>query len=199
MRLPGFIGQLTADLALTLMSNPIAVVALLAVSIVGVFAETKSLGGILTAGVFCWGILISDISVRDYQAATESLTGAINGGAARRYVRQLLVTMTLGMLFSAVVLLRWSFINSIGAIAIITGVVSLSALASLLGRVTRTGRTFLALFLFGLYLAMQIKQVPWWDVVGFNGVATPESVFAQCVIGCVLCAVGTMVDRLRRD
>lgn len=198
-RLPGFIGQTVADLALTLISNPVAVVALAAVSVVGIFVDEKSLGGVLIAGIFCWGILISDISVRDHQSATESLTAAVAGGAARRYLRQLMLSVALGAMFSAVVLLRWSIINWLGAMAIITGVVSLGALASLLGRATRTGRTFLALFLFGLYLAVQVKHSPWFDVVGFNGAATVETVAAQCVIGLMLCVIGVMVNRWRQD
>jgi hypothetical protein len=52
----------------------------------------------------------------------------------------------------------------------------LSTAAVLFGRMTRTGRTFLGLFLFGLYLATQVKVVRWFDVVGFNGIADSQTI-----------------------
>ncbi|MCY7387024.1 MAG: hypothetical protein LH481_03015, partial [Burkholderiales bacterium] len=194
-RLPGIAGQAMADLALTLMSNPVAVVALIGVSIASAVASANGLAGVLAFAIACWGILISDLSVRDFQSATESLTAAVNGGASRRYLRHMLVTALLGLLFSAVVLTRWVAINPLGAGALVTGIFALSACASLLGRSTRTGKTFLALFLFGLYFSLQIKDIPWLDIIGANGSATVTSVSAQLVAALVMCAVGYEANR----
>ena len=47
----------------------------------------------------------------------------------------------------------------------------MSAVAITLGRLSGTGRTLLALFLFYLYVAIQVKSEPWFDFVGFNGLA----------------------------
>ena len=196
-RVPGVAGQTLADLALTLISSPIAVVALPLLMLAGTFADLSSksggLSGVLVAGIACWGILISDLGVRDYQSATESLTGAAPGGASRRYLRHLMVAAILGLMFSATVLLRWLLANPFGALTLVTGVFALASVASLLGRSTRTGRTFLALFLFGLYLSLQVKDVQWFDVVGFNGASTAASVGAQLLVGLIACAAGALL------
>ena len=67
--------------------------------------------------------------------------------------------------------------------------------ASLLGRLTRTGRTFLALFLFGLYVSTQIKSIPWWDVVGANGIANVHTVSVQLAVGVIACVIGYLYNQ----
>lgn len=189
-RLPGFAGQVLADIALTLTANPAAVVAMIIIVALGTFSGPVQLGGVLIAAIGCWGILVSDIAVRDYQSATESMTAAAPGGAVRRYVRQLIVTLLLGLLCVAPVLAHWLINSPMRAAALLSGLLALSASASLLGRTTRTGRTFLALFLFGLYTSTQIKSIPWWDVVGVNGVANAHTVSVQLAVGVIACAIG---------
>jgi hypothetical protein len=178
-RIPGRGGQVLADVALTLSANPAAIVAMVALFAAGLLSDAKALPGVLMAAIACWGIVVSDLAARDHQAATEAMTAAAPGGAGWRYLRQWLVTALLAYLCTAPVLLRWLGENPLRAAALVTGILALSAAASLLGRLTRTGRTFLGLFLFGLYLATQIKNAPWWDVVGFNGAANLQSIGAQ--------------------
>ena len=68
----------------------------------------------------------------------------------RRFVRQYAATALLGFMFMGMVALRFSFTQPVRALAVVAGVLCLSALASLFGRCARTSRLFLALFLFGL-------------------------------------------------
>lgn len=194
-RTPGVAGQALADLASALIASPAGLVALVVFIVVGSLAAPQSLGGVLAAGIVCWGILVSDLSVRDYQSATESLTAAVPGGAVQRYVRQWMVTALLGLLFALPVLARWSVTAPLRAGALLAGVFALSAAASLLGRLTRTGRTFLALFLFGMYLASQVKDVQWFDAVGANGASTVESMLAYLLAGVAALAVGWVYER----
>lgn len=202
-RLPGAAGQVMADIALALISSPISVVALPVLLLAGTFADLETvngkggLSGVLVAAIACWGILISDLSVRDYQSATESLAGVVPGGLAWRYARHLLVAILLGLMLSAAVVLRWLIANPFAALTLLTGVFALAAMASLLGRSTRTGRTFLALFLFGLYVSMQVKDIAWFDVVGFNGAANSASVGAQLLAGVIACVLGGLIVQRR--
>lgn len=194
-RLPGFAGQVLADAALALTANPAAVVAMVAVIIAGATVEPAKLGGVLIAAIGCWGILVSDIAVRDYQSATESMTAAAPGGAVRRYLRQLVVTLLLGLLCTAPVWMSWLTTAPLRAAALLSGLLALGASASLLGRLTRTGRTFLALFLFGLYVSTQIKSIPWWDVVGANGIANAHTVSVQLAVGVIACVIGYLYNQ----
>jgi len=193
-RVPGIAGQALADIALALAANPAAVAAMVVIGALGMLVEPAALDGVAVAAMACWAIVASDITVRDYQSATESMTAAAPGGAARRYARQLAVTLLLGLLCGAPVLVRWLAHAPLRAAAMFTGLLALSAAASLLGRATRTGRTFLALFLFGLYLSTQITFMPWWDVIGANGVATAQSVSVQLAAGVMLFALGYVVN-----
>jgi hypothetical protein len=58
----------------------------------------------------------------------------------------------------------------------------------------RSGRNFLALFFFGLYTSSQIKVIPWWDVVGANGVANTQTVTAQLAFGVAAFICGYVVN-----
>ncbi len=194
-RVPGVAGQAMADAALTLTANPAALVAMIVLMVAGLFSNTASLSGVLVAAIACWGILISDLAVRDYQSATEAMSAAVPGGGTRRFARQLMVTALLGYLCTAPVLARWMTEYPLRAAALVTGILALSAAASLLGRLTRTGRTFLALFLFSLYLATQIKSVAWLDVVGFNGVASMQSIIAQSAFAAAACVLGYVYNK----
>jgi hypothetical protein len=95
------------------------------------------------------------------------------------------------------VLVRWLLIEPTRGVALLTGVLMLAAAASLLGRLSRTPRVFLALFLFGLYVATQVVKSPSWDVVGFNGVATTQSVAIQALAGALLLALGSWHEKWR--
>jgi hypothetical protein len=197
-RMPGIAGQVLADLASTLVANPAAVVALPVLFVFGWMAGIDGLNGVLAAAVLCWGIVVSDLAVRDHQSATDALTAVVPGGMKGRYLRQYIVTAALGLVFAAPVLARWLVSKPLFAAALVTGVLALSAAAALLGKLTRTGRTFLGLFLFGLYLSSQIKGVPWFDAVGFNGAATLQSVGAYFVAAVLLGAAGYFYDTRKR-
>ena len=72
----------------------------------------------------------------------------------------------------------------------------MSAVANTLGRLSGTGRTFLALFLFYLYVAIQVKGVPWFDIVGFNGFANTITIGTVWLAG-VFVAWAGFIDNQR--
>ncbi|MDQ2988705.1 MAG: hypothetical protein M3R60_06345, partial [Pseudomonadota bacterium] len=76
--------------------------ALLVAVAASVIVPAQALGAVVLAGVAVWGIVASDISTRDFQAATEEMTGAVEGGRLRRYLRQFAATGMLGLMFAGV-------------------------------------------------------------------------------------------------
>nr|WP_315250220.1 hypothetical protein [uncultured Duganella sp.] len=189
-RVPGIGGQALALLALTLVGNPAAVAAALALLVLGCVAGSAQLGAVVIAAILVWGVLISDISVRDGRHDVGALNAAAPGGRVRAYVAQALAAITLALLFTAPVLLRWLAQAPLRAAALLAGVLALSAAAGLLGSVSRTARLFLALFLFGMYVATQATSVPLLDVAGFNGVASIASVSGYALAAAALFAAG---------
>lgn len=193
--LPGLAGQICADIALTVASTPVAGLALLLVPLLSLFFRTGGLPGLLTISVAIWGILISDLSSRDHQTATDEMTGALSGGIAQRYLRQFAATALLGLMLMGVIGLRWAMHEPIRALALLTGIFSMSAVACLLGRLSKTPRTFLSLFLFGIYVAVNATKAPMIDVFGFNGVANSQSIAWQVMLGMATLSIGYAYNR----
>jgi hypothetical protein len=189
VRLPGMAGQALADAALTLVAAPAAIGALLVTQLAALVVGAPALPALALGCVAFWGILASDLSTRDGDAALDGMACVVPGGAARRYWRQLAAALVLGLMFTGIAALRLAFGDPLRAAALLAGVFALAALATLLGRTSGTARTFLALFLFGLYVSISAKDVAALDVVGFHGMATPLTVLAWAGGG-VLAAVG---------
>lgn len=194
-RLPGLPGQIVAELALTVATSPVVVIGIAVVMLLGSVLEQAALSALVMVGVACWGVQIADLSVRDFQSGSEDLSGVAHGGRRYRYLRQLSAGYVAGLLLFFPVIVRWFVSDSGRALALVTGLFALSAAASFLGRLTRTARTFLALFLFGLYIATQARTVAVLDVVGFNGMANTGTIAGQLLLGMMLCTFVMFYER----
>jgi hypothetical protein len=189
MRMPGIAGQALADVALTLAASPSAIALLLAVQVPALLLDAQALAPFTLVCVAYWGILVSDLSTRDGDAALAGMGAAVPGGAARRYWRQFLASLVLGLMFTGGAVLHLAAADPLRACALLTGVFALAAFASFAGRTSGTSRTFLALFLFGLYVSVNVSRGAWADIVGFHGNATIASSVAWAGVG-VLAVVG---------
>ncbi|MEJ6005133.1 hypothetical protein WG899_06220 [Paucibacter sp. AS339] len=190
-RLPGLPGQVLADAALSLAASPASILALLLSLLASSLAPESALPSLLIVIGGFWGVLISEISSRDIQAGCEELGGSVPGGALRRFVRQLAASCLLGLLFMGLLALRASALNGgTLSLAVLSGVFSLSAVAALLGHGSRSARTFLSLFLLGLYIALNARDLALLDVLGFNGAATLSSIGTHLSLGLLAAAAG---------
>jgi hypothetical protein len=194
-RVPGPAGYALAVVALTLACNPIAILAALLLSALGCFGGQAMLNGVVMAAVALWGILVSDLSVRDSAHDVEAMSATVPGGARRRFGGQWLAACMLALLFLTPALLRWTLGAPMSAAALVSGLSALAAAAILFGRASRSGRVFLALFLFGWYVATQVRTMPALDVAGFNGVADGQSVTLQLLAAVLLLAAGLVFEK----
>jgi hypothetical protein len=188
-RMPGIAGQALADVALTLAASPSAIALLLLAQLPALLLGVQALAPFTLVCVAYWGILVSDLSTRDGDAALAGMGAAVPGGSARRYWRQFLASLVLGLLFTGVAVLHLAAADPLRACALLSGVFALAAFASLSGRTSGTSRTFLALFLFGLYVSVNVSRGAWADIVGFHGNATMASSLAWAGLG-VLAVLG---------
>ncbi len=170
-------------------------IALIGYGAAALLAPRVALPGVLIAAVAFWGVLVSDLSTRDFNADTEAMTGSVIGGVANRYLRQFAASALLGLMFVGVVAVRWSMSDPLRALALVTGVLSLAALATMLGRCSRTARLFLALFLFWDYIILNMPKLPMLDAVGFVGVANATSVMQWALAGTLALAAGYWWNR----
>ena len=194
-RVPGMPGQVMGDVALTFATSPVAMLAATGFAVAAAVVTPEVLPGVLLAAAIFWGVLISDVSTRDYAAGTEDMTGAVGGGVARRYLRQFAATLALGLIFTGPVALRWSLEQPVRALALVVGVASLAALATCFGRCSRTARLFLGLFLFWAYVALNGVKLPTLDIIGSAGAANAGSTLLWAVGGAVALAAGYWCNR----
>jgi hypothetical protein len=177
-RIGGLPGQVMGDVALTLAAAPFAIVALAGSAGVALVVPHAALAPLTLGAVVFWGVLVSDLSTRDFAADTESLGGTVQGGAVTRFVRQYAATVVLGLMFTSVELMRYAASEPVRALALVTGVLSMAALASAFGRCSRNSRLFLALFLFWFYISLNAPKLAILDPVGFLGAANAGSMAA---------------------
>jgi hypothetical protein len=194
-RMPGIAGQALADVALTLAAAPSAIALLLLVQLPALLLDVPALAPFALVCVAYWGILVSDMSTRDGDAALAGMGAAVPGGAARRYWRQFLASLVLGLMFTGVAMLHLAVADPLRACALSSGVFALAAFASLSGRTSGTSRTFLALFLFGLYVSVNVSRGAWADIVGFHGNATVASSLAWAGLGVLAVLAGHLWNR----
>ena len=181
--LPGLPGRWLADASLMLLSQPLLALAMLGCSVATALVQAPQLPAVLAALLAAWGMAVADVSSRDLQSGTLALASAAPGGARERGWRQALVAFGLGLLFAAPALLRWSARAPLSSLACVAGLLFLSAAATLLGQLTQGSRTFLALFLFGLYLNLQKTGLAVLDMLGLAGVASAGSVAGYALAG----------------
>ena len=195
---PGWPGQVLADVALSLVASPVSIAVVVLAGASSLLVKSALLPGLLIAWVAVWGVLVCDISTRDKAAMTEDMTAALPGGSAQRYWRHFGAALGLGVLMMGGIALRWLVQAPAQAAALCIGLVSLSALATCFGAVSKTSRLFLGLFLFGWYVALNVRQVAWVDAVGFNGAADGRSMLFYATLALVASSLGWVVSQRGR-
>lgn len=197
-RLPGMPGRWLADVGLVLLSQPLLALVMLAGAVASAFVPAALLPAVLAGTLCAWGIAVADVSSRDLQSGTLALASAVPGGALERGWRQALAAFGLGLLLALPALLHMGMNAPRLALACVAGLLFLSAAATLLGRLTQGSRTFLALFLFALYLDMQKTGVPALDLLGLVGDASAASAAGYALAGVAGFTALLALLRLRR-
>ena len=196
--LPGLAGRWLADVSLVLLSQPLLALAMLGCAVASFIVPVAALPGLLTALIAAWGIAVADVSSRDLQSGTLALASAAPGGAWERLWRHGLAALGLGLVLSTPALLRWWPQAPMSVLACLAGLLFLSAMATALGRLTQGSRSFLALFLFALYLGTQKTGIGALDLLGLSGAAHTGSVSGYALAGVLGFAALVAVPRLRR-
>ena len=197
VRVPGFAGEVLAEVALVLAMSPAATLALLAAGVAEAVALAAAGRGVMIGAVAAWGVVVCGIVPRDWQHGADAMTAVLPGGPLRRYLRQWCASVALAAPLGTVAL-RWSAGAPLRAAAALAGVLALAGAANLLGSLTRGARLFLALFLFTWYVALNAPREAALDMVGFNGAASAGSAAAWALAGCLAWAAGLAASRWRR-
>jgi hypothetical protein len=182
-QMPGWRGQIAAELVLTILSNPASLPVLIFCILIGPIDD-----GILIFTLTCWGVLISDISSRDVQSGTDSISGSSLGGKIQRSQTQFYTSVILGICFASGTLISRLIFNPEDVLASLVGLFFISSVASFLGRATGKSRSFLIFFLTILWLSIDNPAVPAFDLFGTNKIITSYYLYLQVLVALLLIA-----------
>ena len=159
-----------AELLLSLITQPVTMV-WLALAWTGAAVATPDERWAWQAGIALgWGLWTAELGARDAQRSTAALGASLPGGAGLRQCSRWAAAFVLGL----IALLPLALPRGAAAVlACITGLAIMAALASLLGRLTQGSRSFLAVFMAWMLMAVQVRHAAWLDLLGFNGLAQP--------------------------
>lgn len=194
---PGWFGQVLAEVALSLNCAPLMLLVIPVAMLAAGVAPVDELSTVLLWSAAAWGIFVSDLASRHVQAGILPLVECARGGRDRAYLRTWMASVAVGLLLVGVVLLRLSLSAPLLAWSLLCGLLFLSALASCVGTMTHTNRSFLSMFLAWLYISTQATNIASLDVLGFNRTATLATSLMFASIAIVALVTGLVWNRRR--
>jgi hypothetical protein len=161
------LGAAWTDGVLTLTIFPAVTLAMIGFSFASLISPTSSLqSGLLPIAFAAFAVMVADISTRDVRAGTTLMLFSTPRIREHFVLWKFLSTLMLGALFFAVPLLR--SLASGRIVALLVGILFVSAAATALGAVTENPKTFIVGFLTFWYVVMNDKgQTPGIDFAGF--------------------------------
>ncbi len=178
-----FLQDIRADVLATFMLSPIAVVALIVVTVLSLSLELSSLQeGLLPVIIVILIIILSDVAVRDYSANTLKLLFTAPGIQKNFVWLKFFSATVLAVCFTGIPILRLWAGKPAQAISLLVGTCFLSAGAVCLGIAIKSQKAFIVLYLMLVYIALNAKEVASFDFAGFTGAATSETRIAYAAL-----------------
>lgn len=193
-----FGGRVIADAAVTLALFPLAFLLLVGVAVWSLTVPIEGLRGkVLPALFFLLVIVLPGITTRDRVAGTMPMLDGIARLKADRIAWKLGTAFVVALLFALVPLLRLAVVAPSSALSLLVGLLFTAALSTALGELSRSPKTFAALFLFFLYLVLNGGGQAAMDFAGWYGTATPSVMFGYLAVAAGLTGVAWIVSRSR--
>ncbi len=179
-------GVMTAalwDARLTFLERPWTLLAVM-VSWIAAMADGK---GAVPIVVIAGGLLIADVAAREKISGTTALIGPSSVIAGMTGAWKLATSIALLTVVMLPLLIRFGLNDPARALRLAGGMLLLAGIANLLGFLTGGPRTFVAILLMAVYIAVN-DSVPFIDFAGFHSAIDPAT-----AIGWGLAAVGACV------
>jgi len=195
-----FGGQIIADAAVTLMLSPVALVALLAITVLSLLTPVDRLrSGVLPAMSVLLILALAEVATRDHAVGAGPMLDGMPRLKARRVAWKLGSAAVIGLSFALVPMLRLLLAAPSSSVALLVGTLFTASLAVALGVMTGTPKTFAALFLFFLYLVLNGGALPALDFAGWTGLATPAVTLGYLVATTLIGGMAILWQRLSRQ
>jgi hypothetical protein len=170
---PGALRAILAETVMTLCQSPLVLVAWLGVVAGSLVVTTATALHTLPLVVsVILAVALADLSTRDRTAGTLAMLYSMPRIKPDFAWVKLGAGTLLALLFCAPVALRMALSAPGSALSLLIAAGFMASLATMLGLLTRTPKTFMGLFLLFLYMVLNGAQVPALDFAGWNGTAT---------------------------
>ena len=190
-----FFAAIWHDAALTLTLYPLVLIAFLGVTIATFSAPPNTVLPIAFAAL---GIVIADIATRDARANTVAALRATPRLRENFVWWKLGSTLLLGLVFCVGAIARTAPRGPLALLALLVGIFFLAALATSLGVMTATAKTFTVVFLSFWYLVVNDHGAnPWFDFAGFYGRGTLPTMAAYAGVSVAALLLAQLVYRAR--
>jgi hypothetical protein len=191
------------DALATIAAFPLSVIAMMAIAIAAAAAQDANalFTGVLPLAMGACAIAIADVASREKRAGTVALVFAAPRLRARFVVWKFASTLIVALAFLAVPLACAIATRPSLTIALLVGVLFMTAAATALGIVSSNPKTFIVGFLTFWYVTTQDRGAsPALDFAGWFGTATPLVIatYALLSVAVLLAAQLFHADELRR-
>ncbi|MBH9578535.1 hypothetical protein, partial [Inhella proteolytica] len=189
---PAPLAALGAELLLSLITQPLALLWLLLAWLAPLGAPAGEQWGWQAGLLAAWGLWAAELGARDsQQRGTQALAAALPGGAGRRLLSRFGAAWLLGLLGCASLLAQRPELLP----ALAAGLAAASAAALLLGALSGGSRAFLALFLFWLFVVVQVRDQAWLDWLALHGPGSAARSSALLLAAALGLALASLLQR----
>jgi hypothetical protein len=200
---PSLLRAAATDARVTFMASPVLLVFALALVIATVTSQPSAfMHGVLPLAFFTAGLAIADMPCRERRAGTLGLIQSAPLLKAHFVRWKLIGTTFVALTVLLVPLVRVAVSHPTSLIPAAVGLFLVAAMATSLGVISVTPKTFTVVFLTMLYIVTNARGASRaLDFAGFYGVATPSVTVTYVVIAlaCVVAAQAVYKMHLRRD
>lgn len=191
----GVLGAALWDARLTLLERPLGLLAVAAAWIAAVVNGKGSVAVGLAAG----GLLIAGVAARERMSGTTALLAPSPVVAGRFGLWKMASSLFILLLVIWPMLLRLSLLEPGRALRLAGGLLLIAGLANTLGVLTGGPRTFVAILLAGVYVAMSSGGVPELDFGGLFASFDPVAAGVWALMAILLSLTSVIAPRLAQQ
>jgi hypothetical protein len=170
---PPVLRPVLAETIMTLCQSPLVLLSWFAVMGATILAPGATVRHTLPLAIaVVLAVALADLSTRDRVAGTQAMLYSMPRIKPDYAFIKLGAAALLALLFCLPPVIRIAFTAPGSALSLVIAAGFMGALATALGLLTKTPKTFMGVFLLFLYLVLNGAQVPALDFAGWNGVAT---------------------------
>jgi hypothetical protein len=193
---PGVLRPVLAETIMTLCQSPLVLLAWFGVVGATILSPGEKVLHVLPLVVaVVLAVALADLATRDRVAGTQPMLYSMPRIKPDYAFIKFGAATLLALLFCIPPAIRIAFTSPGSALSLVIAAGFMGALATALGLLTRTPKTFMGVFMLFLYLVLNGAQVPGLDFAGWNGVATGSTRIGYLVATAVLAGIAAARHR----